>query len=172
MQNVFKFLFHVVSGRFRLAFEMLTELQLGTKVAFVGIGFCSYIIQQYPTELYTAGERSYYMTVLAVTGNDRRIKLSKGGRSHLDSLIKNLKNDHTVELMRRNLGVVQGYNTWAVAQTVVALGRPLPVKSATLKTFFEGRIDEKCNCWRETPEKQPHIDTHSGLRVGVETNSV
>lgn len=157
VKQIFQFLFLVITGRFRLAFELLRDLRLGTKLAFVAIGVGSYLVHQYPSELYLYGERAYYGAVLALRGKaDDGIPLSRSARRNLDGLIHTLQGDQMVELMRRDLGVTQGYNTWAVAQMAASLGEALPVQPAAIQSFFESNADAQCSCWRETPDKPPH----------------
>jgi hypothetical protein len=155
MRNVFTFVIHIVTGRFRSAFELVRHLRLGTQLTFVGLAVGSYTVHQYPHELYTLGEWGYYAGKLATTA-DAGIPLSEVGRHRLAESIATLQGEQTVELMRRDLGVRQGYNTWSVAQMVVALADALPVPGGAIQRYFEANIDEECACWRETPEKQPH----------------
>lgn len=158
MSHVLTFLFHVITGQFRKAYELVRHLRLGTQLSFVGQGLVSYGFHQYPNEIYLLGERGYYIVRLGVSAGmpSNAIPLSTRGRQQLSSLIETLRNDLTIELMRRDLGVSQGYNTWAVAQTVVGLASALRIEPSTILAFFERNIDENCACWHETPEKQPH----------------
>lgn len=156
MKDVFRFLFLVVTFRFRNAFDVVSHLKLGSKLAFLGLGIGSYFVHQYPTELYTYGERGYYAAVLATAQKSGAIPLSKRGRQRLAELIEILENDLSTEIQRSELGVEHGYNTWQVAQTVVALGETSPVAPKTVQDFFEKNLDGVCRCWRETPEKPPH----------------
>ena len=156
MKQISRFVFLVVTGRFRNAFDLLRHLRLGTQFAFVGLGLGSYFVHQYPKELYSFGERGYYAAIVATTAKSDAIPLSRGGRQRLGELIETLQGDLTTEIMRHELGVEHGYNTWQVAQTVVALGGSSPVEAKAVQGFFEKNLDEECGCWRETPEKPPH----------------
>ena len=156
MQDLLKFLFLVITGRFRNAFDLMRQLKLGSQLAFVFIGLGSYALHQYPRELYSFAERGYYSAKLAAGANTDAIPLSRGGQQQLAELIKTLQNDQAVEFRRRNLGVEQGYNAWAVSQIVVSLGNEPPIEPAAVQQFFEKTLDEDCGCWRETPQKQPH----------------
>src|SRR5262245_37644051 len=101
MSDVLRFLFLVVTGRFRNAFEMLRQLRLGTQLAFVALGVGSYVLHQYPKELYSFGEWAYYAARLTTTSNGEAIPLSRSGQRQLAELIETLQNDLTIELMRR-----------------------------------------------------------------------
>ena len=156
MKSIFTFIFLVITGRFQAAFEILRQLRLGTKLAFVGIGLGSYAVHQYPSDLYQFAERTYYAGYLATRPSSDAIPLSRTARRNLDELIHILQGDLIVEFMRRDLGVKEGYNTWAVAQMSTALGSAMPVTPSAVKRFFDANLDEKCDCWRETPDKPPH----------------
>ena len=156
MSDVFRFIVFIVTGQFAKAFDLVRHLRLGTKLGFVAVGLASYVVHQYPTELYTLGERAFYTGVLATGAKGDKIPLSQGAQRRLAELIKTLQSDHTIELKRRDLGVEQGYNTWAVAQTVVALGDTALGEVPAIQRFFEANLDPECSCWRETPQAQPH----------------
>src|SRR5262245_32445592 len=156
MSDIFKFVVYVVTGQFPKAFDLVRHLRLGTKLGFVAIGAGSYVVHQYPEQLYSMAERAYYVSALATGAKGDKIPLSQGAQRRLGELIKTLQSDHSIELKRRDLGVEQGYNTWAVAQTVVALGDAVQVEAPAIQRFFEASLDKDCACWRETPQAQPH----------------
>ena len=156
MKTILAFLFLVITGRFRQAFDVVRHLNLGTQMAFVGLGLGSYAVHQYPSQLYAMGERGYYAARLATAAKTDGIPVSRAGQQRLAELIKTLQNDQSIELRRRDLGIGQGYNTWAVAQFTVALGDASPVEPAAIQRFYETNIDPDCACWRETPQHPPH----------------
>jgi hypothetical protein len=156
MSDVFKFVVFVVTAQFSKAFELVRHLRLGTKLGFVAVGAVSYVVHQYPTELYTLGERAYYVGKLATGAKRDTILLSQSAQRRLAELIRTLQADLTIELKRRDLGVERGYNTWAVAQLVVALGEAVRSEAPAIQSFFEANLDKECSCWRETPQQQPH----------------
>jgi hypothetical protein len=156
MKDVFKFVVLVITAQFSKAFDLVRHLRLGTQLGFVGAGVGSYMIHQYPAEIYTAGERAYYVAALAIGAKSDKIPLSAGAQRRLAELIKKLQGDLTIELKRRDLGIEHGYNTWQVAQTVVALGDAVRSEAPAVERFFEKNLDRECSCWRETPQAQPH----------------
>jgi hypothetical protein len=156
MSDIFKFVVYIITGQFPKAFDIVRYLRLGTKLGFVAIGAGSYVVHQYPEQLYSMAERAYYVSVLATGAKSDKIALSQGAQRRLGELITTLQSDHAIELKRRDLGVEQGYNTWAVAQTVVALGDTAGVEAPAIQHFFEANLDKDCSCWRETPQQQPH----------------
>lgn len=156
MREFFKFLFLLITGQFRNAFEVLRHLRLGIQLAFAGLGLGSYIVHQYPSELYGLAERGYYAAVLAKAPKSDAIPLSQRGQKQLSELIEILQNNLTTEIVRSKLGVEYGYNTWQVAQTVVALGDQSPLETKAVDDFFEANLDKTCDCWPETPQKPPH----------------
>src|SRR5262245_16029397 len=156
MSDVFKFVVYIITGQFPKAFDIVRALRLGTKLGFVAIGAGSYVVHQYPEQLYSMAERAYYVSVLATGAKTDKIPLSQGAQRRLGDLIKTLQSDHAIELKRRDLGIEQGYNTWAVAQTVVALADTVQVEAPAIQRFFEASLDKDCSCWRETPQAQPH----------------
>lgn len=156
MKDVFAFLFHVITGRFKMAFEAVRHLNPVTQVAFLGLGLGSYAVHQYPKQLWLAAERGYYVASLQISNPADRIPLSATALKRLDQHIATLEHDQIVELRRRNLGIGAGYNAWAVAQMVVGLGPAMPVPVKELKAYFDATIDRGCNCWRETPQSHPH----------------
>lgn len=156
MKHVSTFVFHVLTGRLRQAYEMLRHLRLGTQLAFIGLGVGSYLVHQYPSELWLYAERGYYTGRLMASPKAEGIALSRRAQQRLGELISTLQHDQIVELRRRNLGIGAGYNTWAIAQMSVGLGDANPVGAAELNQHFEKTLDEDCGCWRETPQSHPH----------------
>lgn len=174
MQDFLTFLFHVITGRFRNAFEVVRHLRIGTQLAFVGLGLGSYAVHQYPKELWLAGERGYYAAMLSVSAQDGAIPLSKGGQQRLAQLIATLERDQVVELRRRKLGIGAGYNAWAVAQMAAGLGPNMPIGASELANFFQATVDRDCNCWRETPQSLPHTGAtgwivYAQAKLGIKT---
>lgn len=156
MKEFFAFLFLVITGRFQKAFEQLKAMGLMSKFVFLALGGISYVVHQYPQALWTYAERGYFLTVLVRAPQAPGLPLSSAARSELNGLIATLEGDQAMELRRRNLGVNQGFNTWAVSQMTVALEEASPVQPAAVKAFFSQNMDKECGCWRETPQKQPH----------------
>jgi hypothetical protein len=150
------FVFHLITGQFRKAYETVSHLRLGTKLAFLGIGVGSYALQQYPDVILFYVERGYYLASMAVQPKSDAIPLSTAAKKNLSDLIRTLQYDLSVEMRRRNLGISAGYNSWAIAQMAVALDDASPVPTAEVRETYEKTLDESCGCWRETPQAQPH----------------
>lgn len=156
MKDIFTFIWFVITGRFSKAFELLRAMNLASKAAFIAVGAASYVIHQYPTQILRLVERSYYVALLTTVDSEKYLPLSQSAQKNLAELIDTLERDQAVDLRRRDLGVDQGFNTWAVSQMIVALGDKSPVTSDAVRGFFERNMDASCGCWRETPQKQPH----------------
>lgn len=156
MKTLTKFIFLVITGRMLPAFNILREHRVGAQLTFLALGLVSYVVHQYPRELYSLGERAYFASELITRSNNDGIPLSRTARQNLAQLITTLRAEQSAEFNRRDLGIEKGYVAWTIAQIAVSYGNVPPVDPASVRQFFEKTMDDDCGCWRETPQRQPH----------------
>lgn len=154
MKTIFKFLFLVITGRLRPAYHIIRDLRLSTKLAFIGMGLASYVVHQYPRELYVLGERGYFAALLVAQGSGDRIRLSESAQKNLAGLIGTLQADHT--LHPKDLRPEKDASGWSTAQSLVAVGNLARVDAAQVRDYYAKLIDGDCGCWREEKKRQPH----------------
>jgi hypothetical protein len=92
-----------------------------------------------------------------IWSSDSPVPVSERARVNLKNNIDTLARDLKTQI--GNMGRNPEFNSWAVAQTWVALHGPdqsLPAKAGELRAFMTAQRDSQCSCWRETEDKLPH----------------
>src|SRR5262245_42237 len=114
----------------------------------------------YPNQMYIAAMR--WPSLYTVYKSDSaEINLWQSNQLKIDQSIASLQGTLARRFVEQREANDSSFTPWPVAQYAVALGQQGGVDGAFLEEYFRRRIDDSCGCWRETPEKPPHIGATS-----------
>jgi hypothetical protein len=85
------------------------------------------------------------------------IKLSPEVEEKAEHSIKQLSEELGRQFAEQRKVQDSSFTPWTVAQYSTALGLWEGSDAPFLESYFRSRVDDSCGCWRETPEKPPHI---------------
>jgi hypothetical protein len=120
-----------------------------------------------------------YMTVMrwpalasAYSAPAGKIALSQSARSKAIATAGLLTQELRSSFLRMRGNNDATFTPWPVAQFSVALGEQEGLDQKFLSDYFKSRMDQRCHCWRETPEKEPHAGATSWVLYSMATHGV
>lgn len=162
---------------------LLTYIKTGRKmarwrkrIATAATAIALIIALSIPAFLYP---NQTYMTIMRLPGlvsvycapNDE-IALSTSARSKLIATIDQLTQELRGSFQQLRASNDASFTPWSVAQFSVTLNEQDGLDRDFLSNFFQSRMDRICNCWRETPEKAPHVGATSWVLYSIATHDI
>lgn len=125
----------------------------------------------YPNHTYMTIMR-WPRVVTAYSAPVDKIALSHSARTKASEMFGVLTEELRRSFIRLHKVSDASFTPWAVAQYSVALREQDGPDRKFLRDYFHSRLDETCNCWRETPEKEPHVGATSWVLYSMATHHV
>jgi hypothetical protein len=125
----------------------------------------------YPNQAYMAVMR-WPALASAYRAPAGKIALSQSARSKAAATAGQLTQELRSSFLRLRSNNDATFTPWPVAQFSVVLGEREGLDDKFLSDYFKSRMDQKCNCWRETPEKEPHAGATSWVLYSMAAHSV
>jgi len=146
--------------------------RFATAAAFAGLiialGVPAYF---YPNQAYIAVMR-WPALASAYSVPAGKIALSQAARSKAIATTDLLTQKLRRSFLRMRADNDATFTPWPVAQFSVALGEQEGLDQKFLSDYFKSRMDQRCNCWRETPEKEPHAGATSWVLYSMATHGI